>query len=535
MLNKIKALTKIFIKDFYQNTKLIDKETKKINKKSLYFWVLIILGMAMIYISYKGIDLCKKIGSPEVFLYLYSIILSILVIIQIIIICTNILFFSKDLEFVLHLPIKSKELLLAKFNTILFIAYISEIILGLIPLILYGFMNYTGFDYFIWLILSLLLLPIIFVAITSLLAILLMKIFSFIRNKNILQNVISITLTALFIFLENKLIGDFTNTQEINYLFNILSSETMILEKIKYITIMISLSIITILIMTLIGNKIYLSFILNSLSISKRRYKRKNKNSIKIKNNNNVGYSYIKKEVKMLLKQPTFFIQTIFPVMVILISLLIIANIFIPIIDSTIQSDETIKASLEGMNFNSEMVCVILIVLQCLFSLSNLSITAISREGKSAIFIKYIPVSYYKQFIYKNVMQVTLNILVSIIILFIVYSYIPEIGVINVFLVFLLSIFINLINSYLALIIDLKTPYLNWNSEHSAIKRNDNKSFQYGITIVMILIYLYLSNIFKNLNITLMIIIEIVIFMLVFILIDRIVKRKSNKLFDNII
>ena len=29
MFSKIKALTKIFVKDFYQSTKIVDKETKK--------------------------------------------------------------------------------------------------------------------------------------------------------------------------------------------------------------------------------------------------------------------------------------------------------------------------------------------------------------------------------------------------------------------------------------------------------------------------------------------------------------------------
>ena len=212
-----------------------------------------------------------------------------------------------------------------------------------------------------------------------------------------------------------------------------------------------------------------------------------------------------------------------------------VANVLIPIIDSAIQSDETIKNSLASLNFNTEMICIILGILQCIFSLSSISLTAISREGKGAIFMKYIPISYYKQFLYKNVIQVVLNIFVSIVVLGIIYYYIPKIELIDIFLIFIISIFINLINSYLMLVVDSRKPYLNWNSEYSVVKRNDNKSFQYALTIVMILICMYLSNILKNVDVTLTLIIEIFIFMSLFIIIDRIIKNNSERLFNKIL
>ena len=84
------------------------------------------------------------------------------------------------------------------------------------------------------------------------------------------------------------------------------------------------------------------------------------------------------------------------------------------------------------------------------------------------------------------------------------------------------------------LVVDLKKPYLNWNSEHSVVKKNDNKSYQYALTIIMILIYMYISNVFKDTNVTLTLGIEIAIFMTLFVIIDRIIKKKSTKLFEKI-
>ena len=537
MFDKVIALTKIFVKDFYQSTKIVDMETKKLNKKSMYLWILVVLGVAMIYISYKAIHWFIMAGQPEIFINIYIPLIIIFLMFQIAIICTNIFFFSKDIEFILPLPVSSKELLISKFNVILLLTYITEILFG-IPLILYGFLNFTSFWYFLNLILVIILLPIVFVAIIGLISIIFMKLFSFIKNKTVLQNVISTILIICLLFIENNLISNFGNLQQpsifIKPIVELLTVNDMG-TKIKDAFLLFSIDIISIFVFTFICKKLYLKIILNNITSIKRRIKRAEKKEVKIGNKNNKTWkSYVKKEIKMLFKKPIFFMQTVFPVIMILVTIIMIANVFIPAIDVAIESDETIKEGLASLEFNSEMICVILGILQCLFSISSISLTAISREGKNAIFIKYIPVSYYRQFLYKNVLQVVLNIIVSLIMLYIIYYYIPKIGLLNILLIFIISIFINLINSYLMLLIDLKRPYLNWTSEHSVVKKNDNKSFQYALTIILILVYMYLSNIFKNINVIITLILEIIIFMIVFVIIDRIIKKKSNKLFDNI-
>ena len=43
----------------------INKENNNINKKSVWFWIIILLGIAMTYISYKSISWLKSNGMPE--------------------------------------------------------------------------------------------------------------------------------------------------------------------------------------------------------------------------------------------------------------------------------------------------------------------------------------------------------------------------------------------------------------------------------------------------------------------------------------
>ena len=316
MFGKIKALTKIFIKDFFQNTKLIDKETRKLNTKSIYFWIIIVILIAVIYISYKSIEWFSSTGEPEIFINFFVMFLTILLMFQITLICTNVFFFSKDLEFILPLPIKSKDLLMAKFNVILFLSYMTEIILGLIPLILYGLLNHVRPNYFSWMLLLLLLLPIIFISTIGLFSIILMKIFSFVKNKTVLQNIISTILILLLFLIEYFLIGDTSNLGETNYftkpIIQILT-EISVTEKIKYFIFLLVLDIIVLIAFLVIGQKLYLKTLLKNSTINaKKKFNLSKKRQVKILDRKvKLGKEYLKKELRMLLKQPIFFMQPI--------------------------------------------------------------------------------------------------------------------------------------------------------------------------------------------------------------------------------
>ena len=55
MSKKIKNifnLTKIFFKNSFQNPYIIDKKTNRINKKSIFVWLIIAIMIAISYISF---------------------------------------------------------------------------------------------------------------------------------------------------------------------------------------------------------------------------------------------------------------------------------------------------------------------------------------------------------------------------------------------------------------------------------------------------------------------------------------------------
>lgn len=555
-MKKIISLSNVLIKEFFENLDIFNKEKGKFNKKSMFFWLIAISFLGITYISYQIITFLVDCGQPEIFLNLYFLVLVVLLLFQTILVCANIFFFSKDIEKVLPMPLTPVELLLAKFNTLLCMLYISEGILGLVPLTLYGLLSHAYFVFFIWEIIILAIFPILLAVTVSILMLFIMRFARFIRNKDVFQIVITVILIILVCVLESKAlqgifriendeqaIEQFSSLGQkaeevgkyfliVNPSISILSNPADVKSMLSFIQLLIY-NVIGVSIFILIGKMTYLKDILiNLVSYSKKKRK-----LITIKEStkyHNKAISYIAKELKVLLREPIFFMQCIFPVMIILITGIMIIVVLLPIIMQAMQ-DESISNAMHNLSFNAEVACDILIVLQVLFSISNISLTAISREGKNAIFIKHIPIALYKQFLYKNVPQIILNLLVSVVVLGMILYLVPSINILYLFMIFIIATLINFINSYLMLIVDLRRPNLDWDTEYSVVKKSDNKLFQYALMIVNVIFLMYIASVLEDINILIALIIEIIIFAIIFIIIDRCIKKWQNKLFNKII
>lgn len=561
MINKIKnilRLTKIFFKNSFQNPYIIDKKTNKINKRSIFVWLMVIVMIAISYLSYKVIGELVKINQPTIFLNIFFLIIMIIMIFQIILASTNVYFFSKDLELILPLPIKSEELLIAKFNTILINIYFTEFIFVFFPLIIYGILTYAGILYYLYLIFILLIFPILPILIISIIMMFLMKLSKFIKNKDVFQIIITLIFISIIFLLEFKIgnniinkIDDNLNIEsqesiqlfnefntkvenvnkyflEINSTINILNNYNKINSIINILKI-ICLDLLFLIIFIVVGKKYYLKNIL------------KNNNNYYLKNNKkylikklkkiNKGKSYIKKEFKILFKNPMFFMQCIFPTLILIVSLIIIMIIAIPNIRTILTTD--LFGDTIDFKFDISVICLILGIIQIIFTISNISISSISREGKYAIYMKFIPIDFYKQFVYKATPQIIVNMVLIFIILILIKFIFPEINFIYLFLIFILANLFNIINSKIMVFVDFIRPNLNWKSEYEALG-NNNKLFQYVLTIIIILILTYFNKIFSNIEIIKSCIFMILILIITILIINKIIKINIKNLFKKI-
>ena len=565
MINKIIQLSKILIKDYLYNLNIFNNNTKKLNIKSAFTWLLIINEISITFISYNAINWLEKRGQAILFLRIYLPIVATLFIFQAILICTNVFFFSKDLEYILPYPIKPVELIIAKFNNVISITYGMEALFLVIPLLMYGIISERSIIYFFMMILVLILFPIFLIMIVCIIMLFIMQLTKFIKNKDIFQIIIvfilSFVLSTSVIYILKSIFNDnvinmkvedndkiesmelnteilYSKIDKLNSYYIIINPCIKLLTNFNFFNILInllmliSINVVTFLLFIYLGKKIYLKNLLKNIAYinKKKNYKKIIKNKYK---RNKAEKSYIKNEFRKILKNPTFFIQCIFQYVSLILVLLVVINLLMPIVIEGFQEEDLIN-QMGINNFVLQCVCTIMIVIQIIFTLGTLSITSISREGKDAIVMKYIPVSLYKQFIWKNIPQILLNTIAIIGVAVVIKINIPNVTFGYYIVGIAIAMILNVINSFLMLVVDLKKPNLNWITETSAIKDNGNKLYQYVTTILISLLFIYFMRIFEDVNIKISLsAITIILFIILFI-INIFVKKNINKLFEKI-
>ena len=544
MINKkIKNLTNIFLKDYSEKLNII--KNNKIDKKSSMFWMLVLLIFCLTYISVYAISYLNKAGAPEITFKIYLPILAVFMTFQLIALVCNIFYYSKDLEYILPLPVKPIEILISKLITIIVIMYITEAVFLVIPLLMYGILVAGTIRFFIYSIFALIVFPIFYTLIIGILTLIIMKFLKKIKNENIIQVIIILSLTicltvGVFVILL-KNINELQNAEQIeivnerleniNKYFVItnpiteLLTEKNILKNILNIIKIITIEGILFIIFYMLGKKIYF----NNLLKIHRKNTVKNKKQYKYKINKKEKI-YLKNEVRKIFRSITYFSQTIYSYISIIIIALFLINTIIPIFIQEIQADNT--TSIEQIKL--QLTCIVLIVIQIISTFNNLAITAISKEGKEAYFIKYIPISLYKQFRIKAIPQIITNILMTISVLIVIRINTNLIPIIYYIITFITATILNIIYSYLMLLLDCKNPNLNWTNEESITKNNNTKIYKYFATIIFILILIYFSKIFEETKFVFAMIIMNIIFIAILIFLNNYIKKNTNKIFNKI-
>lgn len=563
MIKKIIELSKIFIKDYFQNLNIFNNN--KINKKSAFTWLLIISVLSITFMSYNVINWLNNKGQAILFLKIYLPIIATIFMFQAILICSNVFFFSKDLEYILPLPIKPIELLIAKFNNVISITYGMETLFLLIPLLMYGIIATRNIIYYLMMIFVLILFPIFLIIIICILMLFIMQLTKFIKNKDVFQILIVLFLSFVLssgityllnsIFNNNIINVEVSENKELenielntkilsnkldklNNYFIIINPCINLLTNIKLNNIIINLikliliSVISFFIFLFFGKLLYLNNLLKNIAYINKR--KNNKKIIKNKyKKNKIKKSYIKNEFRKIIKNPTFFTQCVFQYIFIIFILLLIINLLMPSVIKNFREEDIIN-EIGINNFILQCMCTIMIGMQIIFTFGNLSLTAISRDGKDAMVMKYIPISLYKQFIWKNIPQVFINTIAVIGMAVIIAINISHISILYYLVGILIATILNIINSFIMVMVDLKKPNLNWITETSAIKDNGNKLYQYVTTIISCLLFVYFMRIFDNVNIIISFSIIIAILFIILLILNILIKKNINKLFKKI-
>ena len=543
MIKNVKNLTKLFMKS----------ETLKIkDRKSLYFWIVVIITFFIAYYSSGLINILININKCQLFINGLFLIMSAIMTLQIVLLGINFYFFSKETEQLLPFPLKPHELLISKFNVILNNLFFTEVIFAVLPLIIYGRLNNLQLSYFINLFIVLLVFPIFINLVISIIMMFFIKLSKYIKNKELFQIVITliflliIFILGLFMLKKIDVIEQKENStieiieyidqidkkiQKINKytINNDLCTNILIIvdnNKLIYIIKLLSIDLILLLLFILLGKKYYLKNILYNNSYSKNTKKIKNKD-----NKRTIRKAYLDKEIKNIIRTPIFTVQCILPII-----LVYIIGIMILIAYGPKLSDFTINQIVNSdikFDFNLSVICLILSLIQIINTISNISITAIDRDGNNNVYLKSLPINLYKQFLYKAEPQIILHLLLNLIIVITLKLVFINFAFVHLIELFIISSLLSIINSFLQVFVDLLKPNINWIEEYKAVK-NENKIIQYGITIINILLLIYFNKIFSKINLNYACFFITILLTIILLLINKIIKNNIKKIYKRI-
>lgn len=503
-MKKILELTKVFLKTSFSNmeAQTMGNNKSKLGMAFLYLFLIVYLGGIIGFLSYNVIDGLISIQQEAVFIGLILLMTIGFTLFQSIFSSINVLYFTKDSEYILPLPLKPSEIILARTNVIIIMEYIVELIISLVPLIIYGVMTGAGIIYYITMLIALILIPIFPVLLISTIVMFVMSFSKIVRNKNRFQLIATVSV-LIFSVVPGMSFSTFDEeiTQEqmiqlvmqanglvdlIKGYFPTLAPLTTALTTTSLFEVLISIletigiSFIALIIYVFIAEKIYFKGLVGNLFSGN---KKKGKVDLSKNNfrNSKLYKSYIGKEFKLLFRNPIFLMQCLVPA--VLIPIIMIGIFALNFKDISQEELQEITSLIPTDTL--VVVSVILGIIQFFFMFSYISITAISRDGNNAVFMKYAPVSLYKQYMYKIAPNYIINT-IMIILTLVMLQYFLKMPLITLALIFVISMVMSALQSILMLIIDLKKPKLEWDSEYAVVKQNMNLMYPMILSLVNI-------------------------------------------------
>ena len=417
----------------------------------------------------------------------------------------NVFYFSSDIDRILPMPFKEREIIGAKFfNTLINENFIEFILIAssLIGFFIAGKLDIYALFIILIAIITMPILPLIY---SSIICMVFMFLTKRITNKDLVSKFsnILLILALVGILVMAILLSSFDAE---NFALDLVGSKFMdvmkfIFPNVYLITDSMSGNLLSLVFYLLINAcALVIFFLMAKLlyfrGLNQASNKKEKKKEITYKKSNS-NISYLKKEFKVLFKTPAFFsncliINFIWPFFIALIFFLYDKTGFL----------KTILDNYHNNDYSTHVIFILVIMMASILitAVNSIASSSISREGNSFQYMKVIPMSYKKQIILKIIS----SIIVSYIALFltiIVLSIIYNLGVVNTILYLLLSFISVVFISTLGVFLDTVNPKLIWDDEINALRGNHNVFINMAFSILISGVLLGIIFLLKYLNI----------------------------------
>lgn len=543
----MKKITSIIIKNSKRQEK---QETIKEKILSVIAFLIVFLSLAitMIVTSIYVTKELAKINQEYTFINILLLMNFIILFGKSIFESLNALYFSKDLKILLRMPIKSKDIVNGKLINMILSEYQMETIMLAIPMIVYGILTKAGALFYTYMIIILAILPIIPIVIISTIISIIMRFTNIIKNKT---EVTYIAIIASLIALDllftgfnhniNFSIAEFKETVfRINGISEEIANRFVLIKPtmntlINYNNIVglrncilyILESIVTYIVGVFIISKVYLKGAIGTTINSQKANKANKRLTIEDFKKKDKKKTYLSKEIKVIARTPIFCIQCL--IIPIIYPLAIMMVVAFAVVISKIIGVDLISDLMNKMN-TSQMAMIFIAVGEVFFMMNFCSIIGISKESKSAILTKTIPIGFKTQFNLKTYLGKTMNLLSVLIITFAYFQATKNLT--QTIVMFTILYLLDSIGEKIKLYIDSRKPQVDWDNEYSMMKQNTNIMNVLFKTLITLVILYLISKLIKN-QFAYLIAIVILSF-IVNSFINNYISRNKNKIFEKI-
>lgn len=402
----------------------------------------------------------------------------------------SVFFLSSDLETLLPLPLKPWQIIGAKFTAVLIYEYLIIALFILPPFIGYGFEAQGGVLFWLFMILVVLVLPVIPLIYASLIAILMMRVFKNIKNKEMISTVCSFLM--IFIIcgasmmvnrtpdaaqMANLVIANKNLLDKLNIIFPNLTfaGDALVHSSIVSMLLFILLAGVFLVIFLFIADRIYFGGVMGMQEVTSKRKKMSQMEKESYSRSKSPVKAYAIKEFKLLFRTPVYFMNClmtplIFPLLIGIPIIISLAGSKVSLLPILTQLASTAGNTVTAVLLLLSFVLPIFIGGSCM-----VTSTCISREGQGYIFMKYIPMSIRDQ-LRAKILNGFLICLAATLPYTIICTVLGMVLLNANFLVIILCPVITVLTllmiNYAALWADLTNPKLIWESEQAAVKQN---------------------------------------------------------------
>lgn len=472
------------------------RKKKGLSDNSIYRTIMAVILFLLLAFSIGALDLpiyasLKMINMQSLLLVLnYSLVAFVIFFFGVFYVM-NIFYFSKDIDYLLPLPVKPETIIASKFVVTLLYEYFIEGIILLPCTFIYGISSSASPLFYVYSIILMIFLPILPLCIALLLSILVMPLINLSKNKDLFK-IIGGILALVFAFGFNIVanLGARNAGQMSNSLKSLSNSVGSIFPGGKIaadalincssfygflqLVIFVLMNILSFVIILVLSNALYFKGV---VGLSESGSKRKAMNEAELSkavSRKSVVVSYTIKELKLLFRTPAYFINC---VIIVLIWPLVI---IMPMFFSSHQNNGPSKDQLISL-FSSSSNYPIVIAAAAAFGvfvgcMNVVTCTSISREGDNFFVMKYIPVPY-KQQITAKILSGVVIALVGQILLVITAAIIMRMPIYISILCIIVGLAGMFFSATIGILIDIMMPKLEWDNEQKAVKQNLNVLF----------------------------------------------------------